>query len=99
MGISRLIYGRSAMKGLYLQSDNWCEEHNITSWLNTQVAHINDNEQHVLLATGDTLAYDRLILSTGSRSFVPPIEGFGLPGSFVLHEAEDAMAMTIYSRS
>ena len=41
MGISRLIYGRSAMQGLYLNPDSWYEERNITTWLNTQARRID----------------------------------------------------------
>jgi NAD(P)H-nitrite reductase large subunit len=34
----------------------------------------------------------------GSSSFVPSIEGFGLPGTFLLREADDAMAMRGYAQ-
>lgn len=96
MAITRLIYGRSAMSGLYMQSEAWYDERKITCWLNTHATHINRGRKHVILATGETLAYDRLILATGSSSFVPPIPGYGLPGSFVLREAEEAMEIRAY---
>ena len=41
MGITRLIYGRSAMQGLYLNPDAWYEEHQITTWLNTRALSID----------------------------------------------------------
>ncbi|MHB9117274.1 MAG: FAD-dependent oxidoreductase [Burkholderiales bacterium] len=91
MGIARLIYGRSAMQGLYLLPDAWYDEHDITCWLNTHADKIDPASQRVHLATGEQLDYDRLILATGSSSFVPPIEGFGAAGTFVLREADDAM--------
>lgn len=99
MAISRLVYGRSAMGGLYLQPDSWYDERRITSWLNTQAVQIDREQQQVMLATGETLPYDRLILATGSASHVPTIPGFGLPGSFVLREAEDAMALRAFVQS
>ena len=80
MGIARLIYGRSAMQGLYLNPDAWYEEHGITPWLNTRARKIDRAAQQVVLGTGEALPYDRLILATGSSSFVPPIEGFGGAG-------------------
>ncbi len=91
MGLSRLIYGRSAMQGLYLMSDSWYDDHRITCWLNTHVSRIDPNAQTIELADGEVLPYDRLILATGSSSAVPPIDGYGLSGSFVLREADDAM--------
>src|SRR5258708_5875747 len=35
MGIYRLVYGRSAMRGLYLLDESWYDEHDIAAWLNT----------------------------------------------------------------
>jgi NADPH-dependent 2,4-dienoyl-CoA reductase/sulfur reductase-like enzyme/ferredoxin len=99
MAISRLVYGRSAMSGLYLQPDSWYEERNITCWLNTHAIRIDPDSCSVMLATGETLPYDRLILAMGSASFVPRIEGYGVPGSFVLREAEDAMMIRSYAQT
>ncbi|MFN8464900.1 MAG: FAD-dependent oxidoreductase [Caldilineaceae bacterium] len=96
MGITRLIYGRSAMQGLYLLPEQWYEDFNITCWLNTQVTAVDSAARRVILGTGETLEYDRLILTTGSQSFVPPIGGFGMPGTFVLRTADDAMAIRTY---
>jgi len=96
MAITRLIYGRSAMSGLYMQSEQWYDERRITCWLNTHATHINRGHKQVELATGETLNYDRLILATGSSSFVPPIPGYGQPGCFVLREAEEAMEIRAY---
>jgi nitrite reductase (NADH) large subunit len=98
MAISRLIYGRSAMQGLYLLPDDWYEEQRITCWLNTFARRIDLDEHKVRLGTGEDLDFDRLILATGSSSFVPPIERFGLPGSFVLREASDAMSVRSFGQ-
>ncbi|MEZ4725988.1 MAG: FAD-dependent oxidoreductase [Caldilineaceae bacterium] len=96
MGITRLIYGRSAMSGLYLMPEKWYEDYGITTWLNTHVTAIDKATRKVTLGTGETLDYDRLILTTGSQSYVPPLEGYGLPGAFVLRAAEDAMAIRAF---
>ena len=98
MGITRLIYGRSAMQGLYLLPDAWYAEHNVSCWLNTRAARIDPGAQSVTLATGEVLPYDRLILATGSASHVPSIPGFGAAGTFVLREAEDAMYIRSYAQ-
>jgi NADPH-dependent 2,4-dienoyl-CoA reductase/sulfur reductase-like enzyme/ferredoxin len=91
MAITRLIYGRSAMSRLYLQPDDWYEERKIACWLNTQVISIDRDARRAVLATGEALSYDRLILASGSSSHLPPIANFGLPGTFVLREADEAM--------
>ncbi len=96
MGLSRLIYGRSAMHGLYLMSESWYEDHQIETALNTRVIKIDRQNQRVILAEGDSLSYDRLILAMGSTATIPPIRGYGMDGTFVLREADDAMAMRAF---
>jgi nitrite reductase (NADH) large subunit len=96
MGISRLVYGRSAMQGLYLLPEQWYDDHQVEAWLNTVARRIDTRSRQVQLATGDTLPYDRLILAMGSSSTLPPVEGFGRPGSFVLRSAADAMQIRAY---
>ncbi len=96
MGISRLIYGRSAMVGLHLLPDAWYDDNRITCWLNTRAQEIDRDAREVLLGTGERLPYDRLILATGSEAYVPEIRGFGGPGTFVLRTASDALGIREY---
>ncbi|WP_448639209.1 FAD-dependent oxidoreductase [Geodermatophilus sp. URMC 63] len=96
MGISRLVYGRSAMQGLSLLPETWYDDHQITAWLNTVATRIDPGTRRVFLGTGEVLPYDRLVLATGSRGVEPPVEGFGRPGSFVLRSAADAAALRAY---
>lgn len=99
MGISRLIYGRSAMHGLHLLPDDWYEEYKINCWLNTQAVRINRKTRQVLLGTGESLDYDRLILAMGSSSAMPVFPGSSLNGVFVLREAADAMAIRSFAQA
>ncbi len=98
MAITRLIYGRSAMQGLYLNPESWCESRSITEWLNTRAQSIDRNAGKVELGTGEELGWDRLILATGSQSFVPPIGGWGTPGTFVLRSADDALQIRAFAQ-
>ena len=99
MGISRLIYGRSGMQGLYLLPEDWYEEHRVTPWLNTLAVGLDPDERRVELATGEVLPYDRLILAMGSSGVEPNLEGFGMPGSFVVRDANHAIAIREYVQS
>jgi NADPH-dependent 2,4-dienoyl-CoA reductase/sulfur reductase-like enzyme/ferredoxin len=98
MGITRLVYGRSAMQGLYLMPEAWYSDRNIEVLLNTAVRAIHPQRKELNLADGETLTYDRLILATGSSSFVPPLPGWGGDGCFVLRSADDAMAVRAYAQ-
>jgi ferredoxin/thioredoxin reductase len=96
MGITRLLYGRSAMQGLYLLPDAWYAKHGVTLWLNTQAKEIDTASRVVALGTGERLEYDRLVLAMGGRAHLPPVEGFGGPGCYVLRDADHAMHMRDY---
>jgi NADPH-dependent 2,4-dienoyl-CoA reductase/sulfur reductase-like enzyme/ferredoxin len=93
MAITRLIYGRSAMKGLFLLPEEWWDANAVTPWLNTRARAIDLEAREVLLGTGERLGYDRLVLAMGSSGFVPPVEGYGAAGSFTLRSADDAFAI------
>jgi nitrite reductase (NADH) large subunit len=43
--------------------------------------------------------YDRVILATGSRPFVPPMEGFGQPGTFLFRTIDDCERIAEYAKS
>lgn len=98
MGITRLVYGRSAMQGLHLMPETWYSERNIEVLLNTSAKAIDTHDKKVILAEGEPLPYDRLILATGSSSFVPPLEGWGGDGCFVLRSADDAMGLRAHAQ-
>jgi len=43
--------------------------------------------------------YDRVIIATGSRPFVPPMEGFGGPGTFLFRTIDDCERIAGFARS
>src|SRR5262249_55956586 len=98
MGIARLVYGRSAMSGLQLFTDEWYERNGVTLWLNTLVREIDRPRREVVLGTGERLSYDRLILTTGAAASVPPIGGLNHPAVFVLRSADDAVGIRAYAQ-
>jgi len=43
-------------------------------------------------------SYDRVIIATGSRPFVPPMEGFGGPGTFMFRTIDDCERIADYAK-
>ena len=76
--------------------EQWYDDHGVHAWLNTAARRIDLRSRQVLLGTGDTLPYDRLILAMGASASLPAIDGLDRPGSFVLREAGDAMRIRAY---
>ncbi len=98
MGISRLVYGRSAMAGLELLPERWYAEHDVSCWLNTQALAIDLRERVVHVGTGETAPYDRLVLAMGAAAALPPIDGVRRDGVFVVRRADDAMALRAFAQ-
>ena len=98
MAISRLVYGRSAMSGLFIQPEKWYDDRDLKRWLNTEALAVDPERRLVELGTGEALAYDRLILATGSAARVPEAVGIDGPGHFVLREADDAIAVRAWAQ-
>jgi hypothetical protein len=71
MGISRLVFGRSAMQGLYLLPEQWYDDHNITAWLNT-VANRVDVESRRALSTALILAMGSALPCPRSAAWTGP---------------------------
>ncbi|MEO5806709.1 FAD-dependent oxidoreductase, partial [Devosia sp.] len=99
MAIGRVLYGRSAMAGLFLQGHDWAEKKSVTLWLNTSATAIDTAKQEVHLGTGETLPYDRLVLAQGSRAASANVPGDDLDGCFVLREASDAITIRAFRQS
>jgi NADPH-dependent 2,4-dienoyl-CoA reductase/sulfur reductase-like enzyme len=55
-----------------------------------EVVRVDAAKKAVFVAGGGEFKYDKLILATGSHSFVPPIEGKNLEGVMTLRGLDDA---------
>ena len=61
--------------------------------LNSRVEKVDTAGQTVTVKGGDEMAYDKLLIATGSRPYIPPeIEGTDAKGVFALRTLSDAMA-------
>ncbi len=61
--------------------------------LGVRASGVDTGARLVQLASGEALAYDSLVVATGSANIRPPIEGMDLPGVFQLRTVDDAQAL------
>ena len=73
----------------FLNPEEWYQKNNIKLLLNTKVTKINREEKYITTNEYSTLHYDKLILATGSDSYIPPIDNISLPGVFKLRDIND----------
>ena len=90
--LSEFVSGKSADE-LSLVAPGFFEREDAVLRLNARVTGIDRAARTVLLADGETVAYDRLVLATGSYPFVPPLPGAERKDCFVYRTIEDLEAM------
>ncbi len=90
--LSEYFTGRSA-DDLLLARHDFADAHGVALHLNTQAVAIDRTAKVVQTADGQQIAYDKLILATGSYPFVPPLPGKDRPGCFVYRTLEDLDAI------
>lgn len=76
---------------LLLHPESWYAEKSIQVELNQEVKQVHPEDKMLELVDGRKIAYDRLIVATGSRSFVPPIKGADAKGVETLWTMEEAI--------
>ena len=69
---------------LYVKPLAWYEEKSVTLKLGESVSAIDRTAKQVTLSSGETLPYDKIIIATGSRPRLLPVEGSDLDGVLTL---------------
>jgi len=82
------LSGHMDRKKLFIKSPAEYESMNIKTMFGIDIKQI-DPSNRMLMHQDGKLEYDRLILATGSRSFIPPVPGSGLKGNFTLKTISD----------
>jgi nitrite reductase (NADH) large subunit len=90
--LTDLLRGRS-IDDLTLGGSGWYARHGIELRTGDPVIFIDREEHTVTLKSGHVMKYGRLVLATGSRPYVPPIEGADLPKVFVYRTIDDLTAI------
>lgn len=94
--ISYLLGGMVDETRMDYRPRDFYTRHRVETMLGVEVTQVNPQEQSLTLAGGGTLAYDRLLIATGGRPFVPPVPGADLEGVFTFTRRDDAQRITRY---
>jgi len=92
VALSSWFGGRSA-EDLSLVEPGFFADHGIEVLLGDPAATVDRDERAVVTSTGRVLPYDRLVLATGSRPFIPPVRGHDGPGCFAYRTIGDLEAI------
>ena len=105
--LSHVLSGQETDEDIFLNTIDWYEDNDITLYAGVRVTRVDRFAKVVFSDDGRTTPYDKLIVATGSRAFMPKMEGMYLPGSrgedllpgvFAFRTLDDTRAMIAYAQ-
>ncbi len=61
-----------------------------------RVAHVRAESRELVFENGTVDSFDRILIATGARAFVPPIEGYPSDRTFLMRTTADAVRLKTY---
>lgn len=83
------LSGEMPLERVYVRPEKFYADRHIDLRTNTRVEKIDTNARTVTTAKGDTIAYEKLLIATGSRPRKLSIAGSDLPGIHYLRTISD----------
>ncbi len=97
VGLTSFFAHRDAAKLMLARLDWYCES-GIELYVGDRAAAIDRKKQTVRSEQGRTVAYDYVVLATGSYPFVPPAPGINNRGVFVYRTIEDLERIMAFAK-
>lgn len=89
--ICEVLDNPSASSQLALHPGKWYEDRRIKLETGAAVSEVLPARHQVRLADGRSLDYERLVIASGSKSFVPQVKGISRPGVQTLWTMQNAL--------
>ena len=99
MRLPEFISGDLAEDKLGAKKDQWYRDHGIDLKLNTRIQDASLEKKAVTTQNTQEISFDRLLLATGSRSFIPPMKGADKKGVFALRSIQDARNIVAWAKN
>ena len=87
------LAGAAERDSVFVRPPEWYREHDIDLVLGTEVTHLDDSSQRVVLDSGTSIDYDAVLLATGSAPRRLDIPGAHLAGVRYLRTLDDSEAL------
>jgi len=88
--LPEVLAGEKDVHGITIHNMQWYTDQGISLHLATPITALDTSSKTLVAHDGSTYHYDRLLLATGSTSFVPPIQGATEDGVCTLRTYADA---------
>ena len=91
--LSYVLEGSKTMDDIVLNDLNWYNDNGITLHLGTPVERIDAETREVVTENGQRFPYDKVLIATGSNSFILPIPGSDKEGVVGFRDIADCEQM------
>jgi NAD(P)H-nitrite reductase large subunit len=98
MAIPYLLIGKVGEKGTWLRKGDTHFADLRIDIVQARATRVDAQARQVALDNGQTLAFDKLLIATGSHPVRPPIPGLDLPGVHTCWTLEDARAIAALAK-
>lgn len=88
--ISYLLSGELKPERIYYRPKDFYEKNRVRALLGRRATKVHFKEKAVQLENGERISYDRLLIATGGKPFIPKMEGLDTPGVYTFIKLEDA---------
>jgi len=91
--LSPVLAGEKTVDDIMLHTRDWYAANGVTLHAGDPVVRIDRKRRVVHARSGLAVPYDRLLIATGSRPFIVPVPGHGLPGVIGFRDLHDVDTM------
>jgi len=87
--LNEYISGDVTEQDLIAKKEKWYREQNIDLKTGTRITGADSTGKNIITEDNQRFSYDRLLIATGSHSFIPPIKGSEKKGVFAIRSMQD----------
>ena len=96
--LNEYISGDIIEQDLIARKEKWYREKDIELKIRTRVTGAEPSKKIVVTEDKKKVPYERLLVATGSHSFIPPINGSDKKGVFALRSVQDARDISRWAK-
>lgn len=89
----QLLSGAAGVDSIFVRPEAWYAQQGVDLVLGQRAEAIDRPAARILLRGGRSIAYDRLLLTTGARARALTVEGADLPGVHAVRTLADSLAL------
>ncbi len=91
--ISDFVSGKADFQKMKFRTDEFWKENNVEALTGKKATALNLNEKSIQLESGEKVSYEKLLIATGGKPFIPKMEGSEKDGLFTFTTMKDAQSL------